>query len=835
LALNGVASFRLITLGTLRLVDQVGRDAAHGQRKLLALLAYLARRSPRAVTREELAALMWGERPEENARASLRQALFQLKRTLGDVLDVTPESATLRIDDLDFDAAALEIDVASGRFREAALRWNGEFLQGAEDSGGETFRVWLESERARLRRLLSRALDALTSDAAARGAWAEAVTWAERWSDALPLEERPLLRLVELLSFAGRTVEALARHSGYVARVRTEYGVAPSEEFLRFGKQLERRVRDSASRLSGKAEDRASDDIRPSEMVGREAAFAQLTSAWHEARRGRATVVVVEGDAGVGKTRLAEEFLRTVEPRGSAFVVLRARAYDPDREVRLALARELLAPLRDAPGLLGAPRAALAELARLVPSVQEQIRDLPGPSDYVRALDEAVARILADVSAEAPVVVFVDDLPRTDPESRRLVLSLARRLQRDARVLMLLTARSGELGRPDELRDLRGLRQLKLKPLELADVEALVSSMLTLSTDARRLLAERLAAESGGVPFVIVEKVGAMVDEGQIVQDVNGVWQLASTFDAKPSSRGDFVIRALTGRYTTEGVLAKGGVLTTFAAFDARAGRQVELHVPNRRVAAATEADHFMRTFERVAALNHPGIIPVVDYGATGGVLFFATPRVEGAPLRDRIERERPLALDESVRIAADVGRALAHAHARGVHHRDLRPKHIIVAARGILVARLGLADALAASSTPDREGPDDTGVLIGAPAYLSPEQLAGEITDGARSDIYSVGCVLYEMLTGEPPFGGRGRGLIARKLTEPAPSVRNIRDGVPDALDQLVRRCLARMPADRYPSADDLADALDRVRATLSRRESPARVAGQAVQISDS
>ncbi|MDQ3998329.1 MAG: protein kinase, partial [Gemmatimonadota bacterium] len=199
------------------------------------------------------------------------------------------------------------------------------------------------------------------------------------------------------------------------------------------------------------------------------------------------------------------------------------------------------------------------------------------------------------------------------------------------------------------------------------------------------------------------------------------------------------------------------------------------------------------------------------------------------------VERDRPLALVESQRIAADVARALAHAHARRVHHRDLRPKHIIITPAGAVVARLGLADALSASAGPGGEGPDDTGVLIGAPAYLSPEQLAGEASDGPRSDIYSLGCVLYEMVTGEPPFGGRGRGLIARKLTEPAPSVRNIRDGVPEELDQLIRRCLARTPTDRYQTAEELAEALDRARATLSRREAPARVSGRAVEISDS
>jgi serine/threonine-protein kinase len=157
------------------------------------------------------------------------------------------------------------------------------------------------------------------------------------------------------------------------------------------------------------------------------------------------------------------------------------------------------------------------------------------------------------------------------------------------------------------------------------------------------------------------------------------------------------------------------------------------------------------------------------------------------------------------------------------------------VTPRGILVGRLGVADALAGSSGRDGDAPDDTGVLIGAPAYLSPEQLAGETIDGPRSDIYSLGCLLYEMLTGEPPFGGRGRGPVARKLTEPAPSVRNLREGVPEELDQLVNRCLARAPADRYSTADDVADALDSVRATLSRRESPVRIADRAVQVSDS
>jgi hypothetical protein len=664
---------------------------------------------------------------------------------------------------------------------------------------------------------LTRALDELTADAATRGAWPEAVSWAERWADAVPFDERAQRRLIELLSLAGRSAEALARHAGYAARVRAEFGAGPSEAFLKIGKQLELRAREGAPRAIGAAGTQGIDAIRAPDMVGRQEAFAELTSAWLEARRRRATVVVVEGDAGIGKTRLAEEFLRTLEPRGASFVVLRARAYDADRDVRLALARELLSPLRDAPGLLGAPRSALAELARLVPSVREQIRDLPGPSDFARALDEAVARIIADVSAEAPVAIFVDDLPRTDAESGRLVLSLARRLPRDARVLVILTARTGELGRPDELRDLRALRQLRLKRLELADVEALVSSMLSLAADSRRALAERLVAETGGVPSAIVARVGALVDDGQLARGTDGSWRLATTADPARATSSDFVVRALSGRYRIERLIAKGGVLTTYAALDLRDGRQVELQVPSRRVAGPAEAERFTQTFERLAALSHPGIVPVVDYGAPGGVLYYATPPIEGPSLRDRVERERPLPLAESVRIAGSIARALAGAHERGVHHCDLRPKHVIETPGGIQLARLGLVEALNAGAIAEGGGGyDDTGVLIGAPAYLSPEQLAGEPADNARTDIYSLGCVLYEMLVGEPPFGGKGRGLIARKLTESPPPVRSLRKDVPEALDRIVSRCLARSPADRYGTVTALADALERIHSTL-------------------
>jgi serine/threonine-protein kinase len=348
------------------------------------------------------------------------------------------------------------------------------------------------------------------------------------------------------------------------------------------------------------------------------------------------------------------------------------------------------------------------------------------------------------------------------------------------------------------------VRQLRLRPLDLVDVESLVSSMVTLRAEERHALAERLADTSGGVPSAIVDTIAAMVDQQQLMHDGNGGWTLggAAAIRASPT---DFVSRTLRGRYTTDRVVYKGEALTTYAAVEVGTGRRVELHVPNRRLAAAGEAERFLQVVERVAGLAHPGILPIAGYGATGGVLYFATPALEAESLRDRLVRGRPMAIEESVRIAADVARALAHAHAHGVHHHDLRPKHVLLTHTGVLVCRFGLSEALSAIPAAEGSAPDDTGVLIGAPAYLSPEQLADESAADARSDVYSLGCVLHEMLTGEPPFGGRGRGLIARKLTDAAPPVRSLRPDAPEALDCLVRKCLSRLPADRYASAAEL------------------------------
>jgi DNA-binding SARP family transcriptional activator len=919
MSLNGEnePGLRLITLGTTRLVDAAGRDVAPGQRKLLALLAYLARKAPRSVPREQLATLLWGERRDEQARASLRQALFQLRRILGDTLDTGQGTVALKAGALDTDVGALEADVAAGRYREAALRWHGDFLADAEDAGGEVFRTWVDGERAYLRRLLARAVEELAAESTARGAWSEAATWADRWANVLPLDERPHRRLVEALSLAGRSAEAIARHAAFVSRARAELGADPSADFLRLGSQLERRARASAP---GASASRAAAAIASPDMVGRESAFAELTDAWRDARRGQRTAVAIEGDVGVGKTRLVEEFLRVVESQRDDAVVLRARAHATEREVPLSTARELLSQLYDAPGLLGAPRSAIAEVAAVVPALGEQVKELPTPTGRLGALEGAVAQVVDDVAAEVPILMFVDDLPRADAESRRLVASLARQAGTEP-VLVVMTTGVAESDRVAMPKDIRALRSVKLKPLEVAEVEAMLSSMIDVAQEERRFLAEQLIAETGGYPFDVVEIVRGLVGERLLGRDATGCWRLSApahdmrlvippavrdavrqrldglngpareileaaamvagpfdaatvaellgrdatavldgldeliahrvlrkastaaerdrqdgvsyeiataaarrtvleqlsgdrrtalrvagarrggTRDTRVSDRATATLVALDARYAIADVRAKGRVVTTYKARDIRDDRDVELHVV--RVAPLTGAERFLTTFERVAALADPGVVPVVDFGVTPDALFYATAPVDGQSLRERLARERPLSIDESIRTATDVARALVAAHMAGVIHGDLRPKHITVTSDGAVLASLGLVEALGAQS--GGTAPDGTGVTIGAPAYLSPEQFTGEAPADARSDIYSLGCILYEMLAGELPFAGSHHVLLARKLTQPAPSVRERRDNVPKQLDRMLRKCLARVPADRYSTMAEL------------------------------
>ena len=265
--------------------------------------------------------------------------------------------------------------------------------------------------------------------------------------------------------------------------------------------------------------------------------------------------------------------------------------------------------------------------------------------------------------------------------------------------------------------------------------------------------------------------------------------------------------RALAERYQVGEKLSEGAMLLVFAARDRRDTRPVELHVLNPRLAALGSGARVVEALERVAALHEPRIVPLRECGMLQGVIYFATAPVEGQSLRDRLARDRQLPLDEARRLTADLLDVLVYAHGRDVRHGDLRPKHVLLGRTGPAVTSFGLVEALDIAAAGSA---GSTAVTIGAPAYLSPEQLAGEAAADERSDVYSAGCIAFEMLAGEPPFAGRNLGaVLSRKLTQAAPPVRTHRESVSPGLEAFVARCLARLPADRFQTAAEAREAL--------------------------
>jgi serine/threonine protein kinase/Flp pilus assembly protein TadD len=267
------------------------------------------------------------------------------------------------------------------------------------------------------------------------------------------------------------------------------------------------------------------------------------------------------------------------------------------------------------------------------------------------------------------------------------------------------------------------------------------------------------------------------------------------------------VIAALADRYTVIRELGRGGMATVHLADDLRHGRQVAVKVLRPELGEILGPDRFTREIRIAAGLNHPHILPLHDSGEAGGRLFYVMPYIRGGSLRDRLRTERQLAIAEAVSLVRQVASALDHAHAHGLIHRDIKPENILLHEGEAMVTDFGIAFS---AGTAPGERLTQTGLLVGTPAYMSPEQAAGERELDARSDVYSLACVLYELLAGEPPHADpSARALIARRLTEPPPSVRQARPAVPAAIDEALARALAPDPADRFPTAAAFGEAL--------------------------
>jgi hypothetical protein len=267
---------------------------------------------------------------------------------------------------------------------------------------------------------------------------------------------------------------------------------------------------------------------------------------------------------------------------------------------------------------------------------------------------------------------------------------------------------------------------------------------------------------------------------------------------------------AIADRYVIEREVGRGGMAIVYLARDVRHDRNVAVKVVRPELGLLLGPERFLREIKVVARLQHPHILPIHDSGEADGTLFYVMPYVEDESLRHRLKRDKQLSVAEAVRIASEVASALDHAHRRGVIHRDIKPGNILLVEGHAVVGDFGIARAVHAAGGEMWETITDSGVALGTPAYMSPEQAVGSQDLDARADIYSLGCVLYEMLTGAPPFvGPDGEVLIARRFTEQPPRPSAVRPTVPPEVDQAVVKALAPDPDLRFASAGRFLDVL--------------------------
>jgi serine/threonine protein kinase len=263
---------------------------------------------------------------------------------------------------------------------------------------------------------------------------------------------------------------------------------------------------------------------------------------------------------------------------------------------------------------------------------------------------------------------------------------------------------------------------------------------------------------------------------------------------------------ALRDRYALERELGRGGMATVYLATDLRHKRRVALKVLDPAIGALLGRERFLREIETAAQLQHPHILPVHDSGDAAGLLWYTMPFVEGESLRDRLRRDRRLPVAEAVRLGREIAGALDHAHRKGVIHRDIKPENILLSDGQALVADFGIAR----TSTPGGETLTQTGFSLGTPAYMSPEQAMGDRAVDGRSDQYALGCLIFELAAGQPPYtGATSQAVVARHLTDPVPALSAVRPDVPAGVSAAVQRAMTKTPDERFPTAGAFGEAL--------------------------
>ena len=267
------------------------------------------------------------------------------------------------------------------------------------------------------------------------------------------------------------------------------------------------------------------------------------------------------------------------------------------------------------------------------------------------------------------------------------------------------------------------------------------------------------------------------------------------------------LVAALPARYVYQREIGKGGAAHVLLVHDTERDEQVAVKILRPEITTVLGRKRFQREIDIIRKLQHPNILPLLDVGTVENQIFFTTPFVEGDTLQTKIKRENQLTLAETVAIASDVAAALDYAHGRGLIHRDVKPANILLSERGAVVADFGIARPVSL----DRGTITNSGQSLGTAMYMSPEQCSAVRELDKRTDVYALGCVVYEMLTGQPPFtGATEQAIIARQCAEPPRSMRYVRPTIPRTVDHVVLKALAKVRAHRYRSAGEFFDALD-------------------------